>query len=64
MGKAARHVRNSKRTQCTSALSLQQFRLLREIQTLLHEAAPPCHSCAEVGGMTHTSEACLHVQNV
>lgn len=42
---------------------LQQFRLLTEIQTMLHEAAPLCHSCDEVG-MTHTCEAYLHVQNV
>lgn len=64
MGEAARRVSNSKRTQYTSAQCLQQFRLLTEIQTLLHEAAPVCHSWDEVGGMTHTSEAYLHVQNV
>lgn len=62
MREAARHVRNSKRTQ--SARCLQQFRLLRELLTLLQEAAPPHHSCDKVGGMTHTSEACLHVQDV
>lgn len=63
MGEAARYVSNSKRTQYTSAQCLQQFRLLTEIQTMLHEAAPVCHSCDEVR-MTHTSEAYLHVQNV
>lgn len=64
MGEAARRASNSKRTQYTSAQCLQQFRLLTEIQTMLHEAAPLCHSCNEVSGMTHTSEAYLHVQNV
>lgn len=63
IGEAARHVSNSKTTQYTSAQCLQQFRLLTEIQTMLHEAAPVCHSCDEVR-MTHTSEAYLHVQNV
>lgn len=63
MGETARHVSNSKRTQYTSAQCLQQFSLLTEI----HTAPWGCSSLPqfdEVGTMTHTSQACLCIQNV